>query len=134
MIGALFVGDHLSGRPNRPQQRQGQSTGSGSCLQHPRAGKYVALMHDLGRIFGIDHLRAARHRHDVVDQQRAQHQEQGAVAGFDHAALLQPDHRVVGDRATMSVEFGTGSQRHGVAAPLSVGELNTFADAEWAGC
>ena len=91
-------------------------------------------MDDLSGILGVDHLRATGHRHHVVEQQRAQHQENGAVAGFDHAALFQPDHRVMWDRAVMRVELAARCERDRVVAALGVGELDAFTRGEWTGC
>ncbi len=90
-------------------------------------------MHDLRGVLGVDHLGPAGHRHHIVDQQRAQHQKQRAIAGLDHAALLQADDHVVRDAATMGVELRARSEGDGVVTPLGVGELNTFADVKRAG-
>ena len=70
----------------------------------------------------------------VVDEQRAQHQERVAVGGLDHAALGQPDHRVVGDGAAVGVELAARRQHHRVVPALGVGELHAVADDERTGC
>ena len=134
VVGALFVGDDPALWPDRAQQRARQRTGAGAGLQHARPGKDVALVHDLGGVLGIDHLRTARHRHHVVDQQRAEHQKECPVAGFDDAALLQPDEGVVGDRAAMGVKLTARGQFDRVMAALGVGELDALADGERTGC
>jgi hypothetical protein len=76
----------------------------------------------------------AAHRHHVIDQEWTQHQEKGTVAGLDDAALLQPDYRIVSDRAAMGVELAARGERHGVVAALGVSELDAFASGERAGC
>jgi hypothetical protein len=90
-------------------------------------------VNDLSRVLRVDHLRAAGHRHHVVDQQRPQHQVRGAVTGLDHAALLEPDDRVVRDRPAMGVELGALGEHHRVMPALGVGELHTLAHGERAG-
>ena len=134
VVVAHLVGRHPPLGPDRAQQRARQRTGAGAGLQHAGAGEDVALVHDLGGVLRVDHLRAARHRHHVVDQQRPQHQERVAVGGLDHAALRQPDHGVVGDRAAVGVELAAGGEHHRVVPTLGVGELDAITDGERAGC
>ncbi len=134
VVGAHVVGDHLTFRTDGAQQRAGQRPGPGAGLQHPCAREDVALVHDLRGVFRVDHLSAARHREDVVHQQRAQHQELVAVGGLDHAAFGPPDHRVVRDRAAVGVELAAGAEHHRVVPAFGVGELNAIADDERAGC
>ena len=133
VVGAHVVGDHLPLRPDGAQQRTRQRPGSGPGLQHPGAGEDVALVHDLRGVLRVDHLRAARHRQHVVDQQRPQHQELIAVGRLDHAALRLPDHRVVRDRAAVGVELAAGAEHHRVVPALGVGELHAITDDERTG-
>ena len=130
---AYVVGRHPSLGSNRAQQRARQRTGTGAGLQHAGTRKDVALVHDLGGVLRVDDLCAAGHRHDVVDQQRPQHQELVAAGGLDHTALGQPDHRVERNDAAMGVELPTGSEQHRVVPALRVGELYTITDGERTG-
>jgi hypothetical protein len=90
-------------------------------------------MHDLGGVLRVDDLRAARHGHHVVNQQRSQHQKRFAVGGFDDAALGQADHRVVRDGPAVRVEFAARREQHRVVPAFGVGELNAITDDERAG-
>ena len=119
--------------PDGAQQRARQRTGAGAGLQHARAREDVALVHDLGGVLRVDDLRAAGHRHHVVDQQRPQHQELVAVGGLDHAALGQADHGVERDDPAMGVELPAGRQQHRVVPALRVGELHAITDGERTG-
>ena len=55
-------------RPERSQQRHGERAGPHARLEHPRAGEDVSEHQDRTEVLRVDHLRAARHRHHVVDQ------------------------------------------------------------------
>jgi hypothetical protein len=90
-------------------------------------------VHDLRGVLRVDHLRAARHRHHVVDEQRAQHEELVAAGGPDHAALGQPDHGVERDHTAMGVKLAAGCKLHRVVPALGVGELHAIADFERTG-
>ena len=55
-----------------PQQRHGQRAAADAGLDDRRAREDVGHLDDLARVLGVDDGRAARHRHDVVAEQRSQ--------------------------------------------------------------
>ena len=87
VILAHLVGRQLALGPDSAKQRTRQGSGSGAGFEHPRSGEDVPFVHDLRRVFRIDDLRSAGHRHDVIDQQGPQHKELVAVGRLHHAAL-----------------------------------------------
>ena len=70
--GPPLVGDQQPVLADGAQQPAGQRAGARARLQHPGAGEDVRHGHDLGRVLGVDHGRAARHGQREIGQQRPQ--------------------------------------------------------------
>ena len=106
--------------PHRAQQPAAQRARAGPGLEHPRAGEHVGERHDLRRVLGVDHRRAALHRPACsrpaaggtttygVPPQRA-----------DHVPVRAADDVVVAQRAPVGVERRAGPQGDQVACAPS---------------
>jgi hypothetical protein len=116
--------EELAAVADGPQQRHAERPGADSRLDHAGAGEDVGHRHDLRRVLGIDHRGAARHRHDVVRQQRAQSEVLGARGVGDDRAVGCSDEDVVGQSPRVRVELATRLEGDGVEATLGVGELD----------
>ena len=123
-VGTDLVRVQLAVLADGPQQRTRERTRSGAGLQHLRTGKHVPHRDDLAGVLGIDHLRTAWHRQDVVTEQRPQREVGGPAGRGHHRALGQSDQVIVAQRPTVSVKLLAGRQHDRVQATLRVGELH----------
>ena len=87
------------------QQRQRQGAGPDAGLDDAGAGEDVGHRDDLGRVLGVDDGGAARHRHHVVGQQRAQGEVLDARGVRDDRAVGLADEVVVREQPAVGVEL-----------------------------
>ena len=122
----------MPGLPHGPQQRHRERTGPHPGLDDDRAGEHVGHRDDLAGVLGVDHGGAARHRHHVVGQQRAQREVLDPRGVRDRRAVRHPDQVVVVEVPAVGVELLPGAQRDRVHPALRVGELDALARGEGA--
>jgi hypothetical protein len=121
---APLVGVDVPAVAHRAQQRAGQRAGADAGLEHPGARVDVRHRDDLRGVLRVDDGGAARHRQDVVGQQRAQRQVVHAPGGAHDAALGLADQRVVVEVALVRVELLAWGERERVVPALGVGQLD----------
>ena len=93
-------------------------------------GKMSAMRDDLGGVLGVDHGRAARHRHHELAEQRAEDEVLPAGRRRDREPLLAADQVVVLEVALVGEEALAGHQLEVVAPALLVGQPHPLARAQ----
>jgi hypothetical protein len=127
---AELVGGDVAGVSDGLQQGDGERTGAGTGLRHPRSGEEVGQRDDRGGVLRIDDGGAALHRQHEVAQHRAQAEVGGAATAGDDDPLGPADDLVVLQPPLVGEEPLPRLQREGVMAPLRVGELHQVTDGE----
>ena len=127
---AALERQHPPVRSDGPQQRAGQRAGADARLDHVRAGEDVGHRDDLGGVLGVDHGRAARHRHHELRQQRPEDEVLPARRRRDGEALLAADEVVVLEVAAVAEEALARLEAEVVPAALRVDQPDPLALAQ----
>ena len=91
-------------------------------LDDPGAGVDVGHRDDVGGVLGVDDRGAARHRDDVLRQQRPEHLVLAAERRLEDDALGAADDVVVAELALLGRELRAGDELDVVLAALGVAE------------
>ena len=121
---------HATLVPNRAQQGDAQRTRADPGLDHPGAREDVRHGHDLTRVLGVDHRRAAGHGEHEVLEQGAQRLVLDAGGVAHHGPLGLPDQLVVREHPAVRVVLPAVHQGDGGHLPALVRELDALPRAE----